>query len=463
MPALTLMVIALIATCQTRLLGQGPDESEQLLSELGCVVCHTDLDTPTTIRRQAPSLSPVRPYQPGRLLDYLQNPRRIRQDIGNARMPDFRFNEKEALALTLFLTASSAGPEQSGRVISDSSFAQHYQARERDHSGELDEAYSLAKTSFPGVTSLLGEEIFLAQNCIACHSHGQRQSPHQMLAPGLSDEGNRVQEGWLRTFLEQSFSIRPFGFHPGTGSRMPDFRLTGDEARLLGDFLMTQKKPREHRTGYEPARLSTFSMRKAEKIFREKLSCMGCHRIGEEGGKVGPDLSKVSGRLLPSYVFNIVEDPQGTVQGTVMPKVLMPAGQRELIVNYLLQLSETREDSTYLSLADHPITLVEGLPPAEQNYSRFCAPCHGEGGDGQGYNIAYLPARPTAHRDSEYMATRTDAALYNGAAAGGYILNKSHAMPPWGDTLSRRELTGLVSYMRELCECEGPAWSRDGK
>jgi len=61
------------------------------------------------------------------------------------------------------------------------------------------------------------------------------------------------------------------------------------------------------------------------------------------------------------------------------------------------------------------------------------------------------------------MSQRPDDTLFDGIFSGGYILNRSHLMPPWGQTLSFEEIKTLVNYMRELCQCQGPEWSRDNR
>ncbi len=60
------------------------------------------------------------------------------------------------------------------------------------------------------------------------------------------------------------------------------------------------------------------------------------------------------------------------------------------------------------------------------------------------------------------MATRPDDTLFDGIAVGGYILDKSHRMPGFGELLTSGQIRGLVRHLRTLCRCEGPAWSRDG-
>jgi hypothetical protein len=61
------------------------------------------------------------------------------------------------------------------------------------------------------------------------------------------------------------------------------------------------------------------------------------------------------------------------------------------------------------------------------------------------------------------MSTRSDDTLFDGVYAGGFILNKHHFMPPWGQTLGTDEIRMLIAYMRKLCQCEGPAWAGDNR
>jgi mono/diheme cytochrome c family protein len=61
------------------------------------------------------------------------------------------------------------------------------------------------------------------------------------------------------------------------------------------------------------------------------------------------------------------------------------------------------------------------------------------------------------------MAQRPDDTLFDGIHAGGRILDRSHRMPAWGETLSSEEIAGLVEHIRDLCDCAGPVRSRDHK
>lgn len=213
---------------------------------------------------------------------------------------------------------------------------------------------------------------------------------------------------------------------------------------------------------FVPRPLSPFEMAKAERLLRDRLPCLGCHELGGDGGRIGPSLSSLKRWRPPDYVYAMIRDPQGTVPGTNMPRVPMSQATLELITNYLVQREPApNAPAPVLPPGARAPSLADTSAPAL--YGRFCAACHGTKGDGDGVNARYLPVRPTAHRDARYMATRPDDVLFDAISAGGYVMNRSNRMPAFGETLSRGQIRALVRYLRTLCACEGPAWSRDNR
>jgi len=279
------------------------------------------------------------------------------------------------------------------------------------------------------------------------------------MAPDLLTVQSRINKDWLVEYIKQPHAIRPFGFHPGTGSRMPDFNLTEIEAENIIRFLY--KEEDENQTRVEAP--SQFITQKIETLLDEKLPCMGCHSIGGKGGKIAPDLASLSSRLHPDYLTSIVTNPSTAMPGTIMPKISMPQNLRNQLIAYLVHNKDSAAETQYLSLIDHSITLAGPELTPENIYLSKCAICHGEKGNADGFNASYLTAIPTKHTDGTYMAKKPDDTLFDGVFAGGYILNKSHLMPAWGNALSKDEIQELVTYMRTLCNCSPPKWSTDDR
>ncbi|MFQ5706307.1 MAG: c-type cytochrome [bacterium] len=332
----------------------------------------------------------------------------------------------------------------------------------KDKQIQLQRAYEKAKKAYPDVNAAMGKKIFLSQNCVACHKHALIKPWQEYIAPDLSIEGARVKREWLTAYLQKPSPIRPFGFYPGSGSRMPDFGLSDEEVDLLRDYLSKQTRASNSNAQiFKEKKLSAFSMQKARRILRTKLSCLGCHQLRDEGGRIGPNLSGLKSRLQPAFVYQFIQGPKEILRETIMPKTIMPSKNLELIVNFLLQQEDSTSDSNYLSLTDNPLHFYQGPEQSFSLYVKYCASCHGVDGDGNGYNAKYLPTAPTNYSDRTYMSTRSDDTLFDGIFAGGYILNKSHLMPPWGHTLERSEIRQLVAVLRRFCQCQGPEWSRD--
>jgi mono/diheme cytochrome c family protein len=365
-------------------------------------------------------------------------------------MPDFALAEAEALALTLFLTQPGSG----GAVDPRTNAATRLDARQ---SVRRDAGFAEVASRFPGVSAEHGRSLFGALNCVACHAHDQFSRARN--GPDLTIEGSRVNRAWLKAYLLRPHPLRPFGYFPGSGARMPDFRLSAEEAALIGDYLMSRTRgldPPEQ--AFQPKPLSAFARRKAHRLLENKLSCLGCHSLGGEGGRIGPALDGVGERLQPSYIHRIINRPESLDTDIMMPGARLPERTLNLVVNYLLE-QIAPPTSVYPSLIQHSPSGVSQAEGGALLYEKYCAQCHGIKGDGDGFNASYLPDPPTRHSDAGHMSTRPDDTLYDGIAVGGYVLDKSHLMPAWGARLSSSELRGLVAHMRQLCRCEAPDWS----
>ncbi len=503
--ALPLLAAAAFGAAASAAMRQQVPDGAELTKALGCGACHAGVPEGDAIREVAPPFGEgMAPLAPAYIFHYLDDPRTVRPEIAPARMPRYDLDERERVALSLFVT------------------------NERELRG-VDDAFRAAMARHPEADHAEGAVLFESLSCGSCHLHPD--IPPRTTAPDLGATGLRVHGAWLEGYLAGPVTIRPAGTLPGRGGLMPDFRLSPAEITAITGFLLTLQTPSPGDaptaaapspgtpaarggtpgTGgapqpatasgparippWEPVALSPFSMRKAETLLEDRWSCLGCHQLGEDGGRIGPRLDGIAERLRPEYVRHLIAHPAHLAPGTVMPASLEQADRIDLIASYLLLRDAPWTGSERLpgmpalpasggaSPADRasaagadpaadppsaaaatptrPTPTGPTTPPAL--YIAQCASCHGVNGEGDGFNAPFLPVAPTVHADSAAMSLRTDDTLYDGIHGGGWILGKSQRMPAFGASLDDAQKRALVAHIRTLCRCLGPAWSRDGR
>jgi mono/diheme cytochrome c family protein len=94
--------------------------------------------------------------------------------------------------------------------------------------------------------------------------------------------------------------------------------------------------------------------------------------------------------------------------------------------------------------ASYELRLGKGL------YSHYCQTCHGETGAGDGFNAFNLDPRPRDFSDPAFQKQKSDADLADAVRRGGAGVGLSPLMPPWGHTLSARQVDEVVIYLRAL-------------
>ena len=97
-------------------------------------------------------------------------------------------------------------------------------------------------------------------------------------------------------------------------------------------------------------------------------------------------------------------------------------------------------------LTPAPVALAKG----EILFLKYCAHCHGNRGDGDGFNAEFLDKDPAELSDPKFQAKRSDEKLFRVISEGGARVKKSHLMPAFGFTLSEEEIWTLVIFIRYL-------------
>ena len=92
-----------------------------------------------------------------------------------------------------------------------------------------------------------------------------------------------------------------------------------------------------------------------------------------------------------------------------------------------------------------------------QAYVRYCSPCHGAKGRGDGYNAKNLDPHPRDLTDSDesYMGSLTNGQIVEAIEKGGRGIDTTPLMPAFGRTLSEEEVYSLTAYIRTLHPYKG--------
>ena len=180
-----------------------PQLGQLLYTELKCGECHDQVS-------QGENLPPGlefagNKYRQGWLIDYLQNPHRIRWQRKDERpiirMPDFDLTLEEATNLSAFLQNN----------LQDGKFPEP--------------EFDWAEADSEMVES--GQELFFEYGCFGCHKIAEEG---QNLAPELSGVGSKLLESYMFHLIKAPNRIIP-------GTSMKDFQLEDEEVEDIVAYL----------------------------------------------------------------------------------------------------------------------------------------------------------------------------------------------------------------------------------
>jgi mono/diheme cytochrome c family protein len=286
-----------------------PAEAQRLIRRYGCYGCH---ELPG-FEKTGPVGAELEGFadKPAERLDFgapapplprtwmqwtfakLKKPRQFRDTL---RMPDYEFEDEEALTLTVYLRSLTSRRIPATYQVSA---AAHYQPE--------------------GAFGRLVEDL----RCLECH---RIRGVGGTLAPDLSWEGSRIRPAWLRKFLKNPQPIRL-----SMEERMPDFQLTGSEIDTIVNYLTTVLV-----TDLASVEVPKVLAANGRRLYFEKYSCQACHQYRERGGAIGPDLSEAGQRLTSEWIYHYLRDSHRLVGSTPEPALRLPEPDALAISAFLL-------------------------------------------------------------------------------------------------------------------------------
>ena len=134
-------------------------------------------------------------------------------------------------------------------------------------------------------------------------------------------------------------------------------------------------------------------------LVTNKKSCLGCHQLNDEGGRIGPNLNRSSFNYKPEWLYAWISNPQNFRPGTRMPNLGLEPKEVRAITSFLVSFQPEEEDEKFATPEDWKQYLsTKGDPKRGENIFydsegiANCSKCHlvkGRGG-AVGPDLSYV-------------------------------------------------------------------------
>ncbi len=286
-----------------------------------------------------------------------------------------------------------------------------------------------------------GRKLFEKYACVGCHTI--RGVSRGKLGPDLTDVGTNFKIDYLTESIVDPKAN-------AITSIMPKFVMAQKDVQALTVFLKSRRgrqmfedpvtlRIKTKEWEQEAARELSETPDAGQMAFDERF-CASCHKLGQEDGKLAPDLSFQGLLREKEYIVAHLSDPRRHTYGSNMPTFFMSESEKKAIAIYL----------TSLTAFDLPAA------PKEQ-YALLCSRCHGEEGAGDGLIAENLLPRPRQFTNAKFFNWLPEDRAWNDIANGV----PGTAMPPFKKILSESQVQELFSWVRsEFLKSDRKKWKR---
>jgi mono/diheme cytochrome c family protein len=430
---------------------------EMLFEQLGCHGCHLtegyeELSKMNGVSAVGPSLRRIdAKLDHGWMVDWVKNPHVFRP---RTRMPNFDFSEEQATEITAYLLYQARGPS-AGWVA--------------DHPEPA--------ISAGGDAAARGKELVDSLGCRACHAFAPGEVAGQLgankdIAPNLSRIAEKTDARWIYHWIKN-----PRGY--SDIARMPNLRLSDDEAAAVTAYLLTLGKRRPTPESLEQALAKPENVAAGEKLVR-KYGCPGCHDIPgmETESRIGVELSTFGSKTKEELFFGDQTQIPETWDAWTYHKLQTPRIYATRWIEQLMPQFDLAEEDI-IALRVFLASRTEGKIPAKYVYNppgehrivegrlvvaRYnCTGCHiieGRGGDIRRlYEEQPTMAPPILRGEGRKVQADWLFGFLENPGAVKIRPWLKLRMPTFG--LSRDEANTLVDYFDALDDVEVPFFHID--
>ena len=188
-----------------------------------------------------------------------------------------------------------------------------------------------------------GAMLYTQLGCPGCHKIAGRGGD---IGPDLTKAG-KFSLAYLRESL-----VDPKANDPN--SIMPPLKLPDDQLQALLVYLFSLRAgkplpgfvpekevaaalPASPKPEEPPGPRTTAPAADGKGLFA-KFNCPACHKVGEAGGIIGPELTRIGQTRAEKYLFAYLKNPQATKPGAAMPNLNLSDADAQALAKYLLTL-----------------------------------------------------------------------------------------------------------------------------
>lgn len=184
-----------------------------------------------------------------------------------------------------------------------------------------------------------GRQLLAQSGCLHCHTIQVRGSALQATdaPPPLTHIADKTTREWIYAWIKDPQAY-------ASTAKMPNFKLTDDEARDISAFLIADSTPNAGDTLAVSQKASSDPTAGAS-LYGESF-CATCHAVQNAagnvvGGNIGPELTRVGSKVKPEWLQAWLKNPRVYDGATAMPHYRFNDQQLATLSGFLMAKSDS--------------------------------------------------------------------------------------------------------------------------
>jgi len=217
-----------------------------------------------------------------------------------------------------------------------------------------------------------GRRLLASSGCVHCHTIKLPEGGTLKATddpPSLLHIADKTTREWIFAWLKdpQAYAI---------SARMPNFKLSDDDARDISAFLVFSSVPLSGDT-LALSQKAAPDPSAGPSLYGESF-CATCHAVQNAagnlvGGNIGPELTRIGNKAKPGWLAAWISNPRVYDPGTAMPHYRFSEQQVSTLAGFL----QTKADSDFLANVHLDPATPEQIAHGKLLVTEYgCASCH---------------------------------------------------------------------------------------